>query len=396
MSDDPSAPAEGALRFDPVLGAWLITRHSDALAVLGNPELFSSRAVYAGSIAQLGGPADIAARLEAIVPSGTDQMVASDRPKHGRFRPLATRLFTTARIEAYLPRVGDLARELADGLAAPAPVDLHARFTMPFSARAVLLVLGVEPAQAPAVEALVSRASLLFFFNLDEAGKRRSAEALLELVETVAALLDERGAEPRDDIASFLITANEAESEPLSRAELIQLLLDLAFAGSDPVSAVLSSFLLRLLVAGGEGWRKAAAAPEGVESAIEEAVRLASGLRGISRHVVRDTELGGTALQAGSTVIVVPGPVNRDETVFAEPGSVCPGRDNPRLHVGFGYGIHYCVGAPLARLQLKIALSALLERYPQMRLWPTQPVAFTRVPLITQIGRLLVDPGPRR
>jgi cytochrome P450 len=116
----------------------------------------------------------------------------------------------------------------------------------------------------------------------------------------------------------------------------------------------------------------------------------------MARQVTRDTELGGAAIAAGETVLVLPGPVNRDGSVFAEPGSVRPARPGGRAPVGFGYGIHYCVGAPLARLELSIALSTLLERYPQMRLWPVQPVAFARAPLITQIARMLVEPGPGR
>lgn len=395
MSAETSAPSGEPPRFHPLVGAWIVTRHADALTVLGNPELFSSRAAYATSLEELGCPGDVAARLTAMVPPGTPQMVASDRPEHGRLRPLATRLFATARIEAYRSRVGDLARDLADGLDGPGPVDLHARFTIPFSARAVLRVLGVEAEHAPAVEALAARATLLFFVKLDDAEKRRSAEALLALQEALSALLDERGAKPRDDLASALLAANAAEAEPLSRAELIQLALDLAFAGSEPVGGVLSSFLLRLLATEG-AWRRLAAGPGAVEPMIEEAVRLASGLRGIARRTTRATELGGAALEAGATVLVIPGPVNRDQTVFAEPGSVRPERPGARTHVGFGYGVHYCVGAPLARLELKIALCALLERYPEMRLWPTQPVAFARAPLITQIARLLVEPGPRR
>jgi len=395
LSDNSAAPVGQPPHFHPLVGAWIVTRHADAVTVLGNPDLFSSSAAFAGSFQQLGCPADIAERLEAIVPAGTPQLVASDRPQHGLLRPLATRLFTTARIEAYRPIVRDLAQGLADDLAGPGPVDLHARFAIPFSARAVLRVLGVEADRAPAVEALAASASLLFFVQLDEAAKRRSAEALLALEEEMAVLLDARTAAPRDDLASALARANASESEPLKRAQLIQLLLDMAFAGTDPVATVLSSFMLRLLATGG-AWRRAAATPETIGSVVEEAVRLASGLRGIARRAVRDTEVGGTPIEAGATVLVMPGPVNRDEGVFPDPGNVCPGRAGARTHIGFGYGIHYCVGAPLGRLDLELALTALLERFPDMRLWPSQPVAFARAPLLTQVGRLLVDPGPRR
>lgn len=395
MSDDSTADAGQAPRFHPLVGAWIVTRHADAVSVLGNPDLFSSRAAFAGSFQQLGCPADIAERLEEIVPAGTPQLVASDRPEHGFLRPLATRLFTTARIEAYRPIVRDLAERLADSLAGPGPVDLHSRFAIPFSARAVLRVLGIEADRAPEVEALAASASLLFFVALDEPAKRRSAEALLALEEELAALLDSRTAAPRDDLTSALARANAAESAPLKRAQLIQLLLDMAFAGTDPVATVLSSFLLRLLATGG-AWRRAAETPESIGSFIEEAVRLANGLRGIARQPVRDTEVGGVGIAAGDTILVMPGPVNRDAAVFPDPGNICPGRAGARLHVGFGYGIHYCVGAPLGRLDLELALTALLERFPDMKLWPAQPVAFTRVPLLTQVGRLLVEPGPRR
>jgi cytochrome P450 len=196
------------------------------------------------------------------------------------------------------------------------------------------------------------------------------------------ARLDEREGGAGDDLTAALLRASEELDPPLPREAVLGVPLDLVVAGHVTVTRALGSGLLLLLSEPARAERLLAD-PRHVDAAVEEILRLESPAQGLFRTTTTEVELGGARLPAGARVMVHYGSANRDESVFARADAYDPGRPGLHRQLAFGKGIHFCVGAPLARIELRIALPLLVERLPGLRLaapdeleW--EPIFFAR------------------
>ena len=389
---DRGAPQQSSVHrppfFHPGFGCWIVTRYRDARAVLADAATFSSEIAARDSV-RAGCPGEIAAALTELIPPGTAQLVTSDPPRHGGMRLVATRLFSPAMLEFYAPRIQRVVDRLMAGLGARAPIDLVTDFIMPFSSQSVLTVLGLEDDEVEPVAQLAHRALPLFFTVPSEPKRLESAEALLTLELKLRDLLRKRRAAPKQDLASRLVVLNRNAGDVMTEAELLQFLEDLAFAGSEPLAAVLSSLIARLLVEK-HGWTRATAQRSRLDGIMEEGLRTATGLRGVVRRATCEVEIGGSLIPEGALLMVVTATANRDETQFHDSRHLLGGRPDVRQHLAFGHGRHLCAGAPLARLQMRLAMTGLLERMPNLSLWPEAPLAFATAPMLKQVTRLLV------
>lgn len=374
-------PAYGRLREEaPIFwseawGAWVLTRHADALAVLSRPQLFSS----AGRVGYLlrGLARAERERLALLDRHYQVGLAHADPPQHTRLRALLTRVFTPRMVERLRPRVEALVEALLDAALPAGRLDVIADLAYPLPATVVAELIG-----APAEDRDRLRDWALGVNELFSGGGRttmaqalRAQGALEEMHAYVAALSALRRAEPRDDILSGLVAAEQA-GERLSPAELVSTVVTLFVAGHETTTHLLGNGLLALLQHP-EQLALLRERPELMGDAVEELLRYDTPVQRGWRLAVEETEIDGQRVAAGAMVLPMLGAANRDPAQFPEPERLDITR-KPGRHFGFGHGIHYCLGAPLARLEVAAALSALLRRAPGMGLAPGARLVWRR------------------
>ncbi len=295
-------------------------------------------------------------------------MLHADPPAHTRYRKLVSKAFTPRRVAELGPRIEQICDELCDAIdAGEQPVDLVGAYAVPIPTRTIATALGVPDDRyldfkrwADAEIAAIGR-------QLDDDSWRRSAREVVELQQYFATELEARRREPRDDLLTDLLEArltpeDEVEGEPLSMEEMISIVQQLQVAGSETTASLIGDMVVTL---GHEPdwWEQLAAEPMLAGAVVEDALRLASPSQGSFRIAARDTELGGVPIPIGSTIWVMFGSANRDRARFEHPDRLDPGRAGVFQHLAFGRGPHYCLGAPLARLEAVTALRTLVRRY---------------------------------
>ena len=327
---------------------FFIYRHEDIAQILRDGETFSSAHI----IGLIMGPI-----------MGEHIMLGMDDPEHRRYRALVSTAFrqkVLAQWEQVL--VANVANELIDAFAGSGHAELVREFNFPFPTRVISGILGLPQEDYRQFQRW-STAILSFFTKLDEA-----VAASEEVKEYMAGVLAERRQEPREDLISELAQA-ELDGERLTDEEIFSFLRLLLPAGVETTYRATGNLLFSLL--SNPGQLDAVRADRTLVSpAIEEALRLETPLLNITRLATRDTEISGTPIAAGSTVMLMLAAANRDETRFAEPDRYDIFRENPKPHISFGQGPHACIGTHLARLEMRVSLNLLLDRLPNLRLDP--------------------------
>ena len=368
------APVFYAERF----GFWVVTRHEDVLRVLKDGRTFSSRDALTSS------PVRLPSEVQAVLDEGWPEMpviIDTDAPLHTVIRGLVTKAFTPRRIAEMAPRIESLATALLDGLAPDGEADIVARFAWPLPLTVVGEMLGVPRHDLPRLHEWS-----VHWLRLKQPGATIEeqlawARSTVELQRYFMALLDERERRPGDDLTSALLEAASGIDPPLERDAVMGVPLDLVVAGHVTVTRAIGNALVLILGEPGRA-EELRADPALVASAVEEILRLESPAQGLFRTTTREVTIAGTTLPPGARIMVHYGSANRDEEVFACPADYDPRREGLARHLAFGKGVHFCIGAPLARLELQIALRLLLERLPGLRLaggplaW--EPIFFAR------------------
>ncbi|WP_448315906.1 cytochrome P450 [Streptomyces sp. CO7] len=366
--------------------AWIVTRHADVRQVLDDIR-FSRAASYAPD----------APKFSGLFQAPPGMIVSLDPPDHTRLRVLAEQAFSPARIEGMRPRVREMAGRLLDVLEKEpdgTPVDLVEGFAAPLAMGVICELLGIPEED---------RAQFLVWVRqfADVTGPEELAvEGREKLGAYIAGLVGGKQAAPADDVLSALITARHGEDR-LDFGELVGLGYTLLGGGFDSAAGQISNFALTLLDRHQDLWRRLGEHPEEVPAAVEELLRMVNltgnDTSGTPRIATEDVEIGGVTIPAGDAVFLSFASANRDAAVFADPESVDFTRaDNP--HLAFGHGIHHCLGAPLARVELAVALEELTRRFPDARLavpegellWRAGDVNHNLVSLPVHLGRSTV------
>ena len=334
---------------------WLITRHDDVRAVLADRR-FSSDPTTPGFPSQ-----SPVSKFRRERSRGT--FLTMDDPEHARYRRMLVGEFTVRRIEALRPLVVESVTDLLASMAAgPNPVDLVTAFALPLPSLVICHLLGVPYAEHE-------------FFQqhsrdmLDATGDPREAlRAAKELAAYLFGLIKAKEAKPADDLLSRLIDTRLRTGE-LDRREVTSMAILLLVAGHETTANQLALGVAALLREPDQARQlREATDADVVNGAVEELLRLLTITHfGRRRIATEDVELHGTLIKAGDGVIAAADIANRDPELFAEPDAFNPAR-TPNRHVAFGFGVHQCLGQPLARLELQLALPALLRRFPDLRL----------------------------
>ncbi|WP_243794762.1 cytochrome P450 [Saccharopolyspora gloriosae] len=329
--------------------AWLVTRHADVRTVLADPRFSRAAAV---------GP-DVPRTVAAGLP-GTS-MLSMDPPQHSRLRRPVAKVFTVRRVEELRPRAQEILDDLLDTMiAAGPPADLAKALTWSLPITVMCELLGVPINDRDRFTVWVDR--LLIFSD-----PAQSAQAREHLNEYLAGLIAERRATPTGDLLSALVNIAD-EEDRLGDDDLISIGVSLLSAGHEATANQLGNFVYTLLNHPGL-WQELIAEPGLIPGAVEELSRFISNsaTAGFTRIATEDLELGGTTVRAGEAVVCELGVANRDPEVFDEPDVINIHRGSVP-HVTFGHGVHHCLGAQLARMELRIVLETLVRRLPQLRL----------------------------
>jgi cytochrome P450 len=339
--------------------SWFVTRYADVDAALRDPR-FSSDRISPYRRARLDGPdADPGVRTAFGVLE--DWMVFKDPPDHTRLRKLLSRAFTPRAVERVRPRIGELAAELLDDLprSADRPADLIGDYAYPLTASVVAELLGVPRADRGRFKQWSDRITGLVFGGMGDPDRHTDGAAgMADLTGYLGELVARHEREPADDLITALVRARDS-GDALTHEEVVSTGVLLLFAGHETTTNLIGNGLLALLRHPGE--------PADAPGTVEEALRYDGPAKTIARIMAADVELGGRVLRRGDRVFLCPSAANRDPEVFADPDRFDVTR-RPGRQLGFGIGLHYCLGAPLARLEASVAVPAVLRRFPGLRL----------------------------
>jgi len=320
-------------------GTFAVSRYDDVVSVLRNHAVFSSATMGFG-----GG-------------FGARTVIGADPPEHTRLRSIVNRAFTPRMVAAMEPRIREISVGLIDKVIERGECELIRDVAIPLPVIIIAEVLGIDPERREDFK----RWSDSLVFSGAVAGSGDMQVSQQEFRAYFAEAIEARRREPREDLISALTRAEEAET--LTAAEVMAFTLLLLIAGNETTTNLIGNAMLVLLENPGQLARVQADSSL-VPNMIEEALRYESPVQLIMRTCARDTEVGGSPVPRGATVIPMYASANRDERQFPEPDRFDIGRSNARDHVAFGYGPHFCLGAPLARLEGQVVFEELLQRLP--------------------------------
>jgi cytochrome P450 len=376
------------IHYEPALDMWLVTRFETVASVLRDTDTFSSRHAVTTCIAPL--PPEVAAELDGPWP--TRMLTETDDPRHRSLRRVFQDGFTPRRLSGLAPGIEDMASALVHGFAADGRAELIAAFAWPLPLGVLGRLLGLPPSSDPQVHDWSRHFLLLLDQHGDPGELREHAAAVRAMRGFLEAELRERHARPREDLLTAIMLV--AADEDVDTAELAELAIGLVAAGHLTTTRAIGSAVWRLLE-DAELLAAVRGEPAALEAFVEELLRVDSPTQGLFRTVRRDTVLDGVSLAAGSRVMVHFGSANRDERVFDEPDRLDLSRPALTRHLAFGRGAHFCLGAPLARLELPIALRILLDRLPGLRLAAEAPAVADPVFIARGFSSLTVEWDPR-
>jgi cytochrome P450 len=338
------------LRVPPPFNAWMIFDYEGVKRALNDHETFSS-----------------------CVPA-PQWFIFFDAPAHTKLRALISQAFTPRMVASLDPRIRELSRHLLDRTIERGEMDLAADFAVPLALQVIAGIIGIPLADWTRYKQWTDVILRLSYTRSGgeeaERATRDFAAVTLEMDACLADMIEQRRNTPRDDLLTRLIHA-EVDGERLSQREILGFFQLLIVAGQETTTNLIDNAVLCLLEHPDQ-LARLRAAPELLPAAIEEVLRYRSPLQWMMRTPRRDVEVHGQVIPAGQLVLPMIGSANRDPRKFPGAGRFDIGR-NPNPHVAFGHGIHFCLGAALSRMEAKIALSDLLERFQSFELATDQP-----------------------
>jgi cytochrome P450 len=344
-------------------GQWVVTRFDDVLAVNKDPKRFSSAGWERKFIAQL--PPELQQLPHMQRHYGTKVLSMTDPPEHTRLRRLVVRSFTPRVLEALRPAIVQLVDDLLDEAERSTSMDAIAQFAYPLPAIVIGKLLGApEGGRDDFMRWSKTIVDFVGTGHPDAERALRNEETLEEFREFLEPLIRNRRAHPREDLISILASSDEGER--LTDDEIVSTCIILLFAGHETTANLIGNGLLALL-RHPDQLELLRAEPERIPAAVEELLRYDSPVQRNRRLAMQDMTLGGKQIKQGDSVLVFMGSANRDAARFPDSDTLDITRA-PNPHMAFGYGIHFCAGAALTRLEAPIALRALLERFPDVRL----------------------------
>lgn len=375
---------EEPITFSPDLNAWIVTCYKDIQSILLQPEMFSSCDTLTSPVTFC--PQALEELVQGYLP--VPIVLNSDGAEHTRFRVPLMKAFAPARIRALEPFIRKVAHELIDAFFHMQRTDIVSQFAYPLALEVVLTLLGIPRQDIERTRQWSQDWLMLMSVQLDEERQVQYAQSTVAFQRYLASLIAERRNAPQDDLISALILYASGE-EPLTETELVITLQGLILAGHESTTNMIGTGLL-LLLEQPEHWRTLCDHPEYIPSTVEEILRFDAPIQMFARTTTQEVTVGGVTLPEEASLLLIYGSGNRDEAVFAQADEFQLQR-TPNHHLAFGHGVHFCVGAALARLEGRIAFEVLCQRLPHLRLVPGQELTHIPTLLFRGYERLEVE-----
>jgi hypothetical protein len=362
---------QGPVHYAPDLGLWLVTRRADV------EEVFRDHGRFSGANTQV--PvfplAEIPRQILAAGFGATPTLSNCAPPKHTRIRAHMVRSFPARRIAVLETLIRQRTAELAGQMLAQGRFDAVRALTFPLPATVVFGLIGFPEDDTGWLKSLAAERLALTWGRPGEDEQIRIAENTVAYWRYCTDFVAGKAADPGDDFTSDLLRISQADPAALSQDEIVNVIYSVSFAGHETTTNVATSGLWRLLSSPGQ-WAALCADPSLAPAAAEEALRFDPSLFTWRRVTTRATAIGGVPVPAGAPLLLLVGSANHDAAAFPDPDRFDIRRPNARRHLAFGHGIHFCFGAPLARLEIAIIFEHLARTAPDLRLAPDTEITF--------------------
>lgn len=349
VSGDPTSP-----------GCWYITRYTDTVSILKDQRF--GREIWR-ALPELA-PLQVSATEQPLTTISRQWMVLRDPPAHTRLRKLVQRVFTPKMIARMSLRISEIANDLLVPIIDKGCMEIIGDFSLPFAVIVIAEMLGVPSEDRhlflPWTKAL---AAVIEFKQTDDV-QEQGDQAILELNDYLRNIIDKRRDDPQDDLISALIATDE--DQPISEEELLGTCTQLLFGGNDPIAHMIGNGVLALLRHPEqlERWRSN---PQLAITAVDEIMRYDSSVQMTFRYALENVSFGGKDMRQDDLIAIVFGSANRDPQQFSTPDHLDLSR-SPNRHLSLGLGIHFCMGAALARIEGEMGFNLLLSHLPRLAL----------------------------
>jgi len=375
----------------PGTNVYVVSRYEDVMYASQHPEIYSSKRVWMAS-----DDPEVAAIRAAGFPD-SNSLTATDPPEHTRLRALSTKVLSPRRFAAMEPAVRALVNRLVDAFIGAGHADLQTQFATPLPLIVIVDLLGLDHADAKDLKRWSDDYSEAIASNSRPMARHRvleCAQSLTDLQLYFSQKIKERTASPGDDLISDLIKANNALAEPVEHIILVDILRIFLIGGNETTALAIGTMMFRLLEKP-ELFARLREDPTLIPRAIEESLRFESPTQWSGRTTQSETTLAGVTIPAGSRVYLNWGSANRDEAKFTQcPAAFDQERPHPSGQLAFGYGPHFCVGSPLARMEMRITLEVFIARLKNLRLDPKNEFRFHAHSVLRGLKQLHVQFDP--
>lgn len=382
------ARAREPIFFAPSVNAWCVTRYEDIAAIVDDVESFSSAEAFP--------------RPKGLPPEADDWLewfyekappiTFLDPPTHTRVRRVMNRGFMPRALSAFEPDVRAVVERYVLGVVGRDEFDLAADLAAPMPVNVIIKVLGFPDEDYPRLKVWFDHIFVLLVGShmVDRETLAVCGQGFRDWRAYVSTQIDEREAAPRDDLMSFLIHG-DAHGHSLTRDEVMMQIITMIAAGGETTGNGLINTVYALM-RNRRHWDALVAGEADVDAIIEEGLRLNTSVLGLFRTAKRDVTLSGVTIPEGAMVFLLWGSANHDESRYDRPTEFRPGERGVAQDLTFGRGIHYCIGAPLARMEMRIALEALARHMPGLHLASDEPPAYRPITQFRALESLVLRP----
>jgi cytochrome P450 len=350
-------------------GYWVVSRYDDIKAIFDNWQVFSSENAQKPARAMCDAARKVMTDGGFTAYSG---LTARVPPDHTRIRKVAQSCFGPRRFKSIEPQIETIVARHLDALQAAGMAQMPVNFwdivAYPVPAHVLFTLMGIPDADVPRIKQYGASRSKMTWGDPTDAEQIAIAHDMVAYWTYIHNLLDLRQADPGDDFPSDLLRL-QAEGAEITRDEIAGVLYSTLFAGHETTSTFMGNYVLTLMTSRG-AWDAIRAEPARIPGAVEEMLRYMPSVVGWRRKARTAATVGGVDLPAGAEILMITGSANRDESHFPQGETLDILRDNARTHLSFGYGIHYCLGFQLAKMEAGILLRQLSDRFPSLRLAP--------------------------
>jgi cytochrome P450 len=359
--------------YDESIGYYVVSRYADIKAVFDDWETFSSENAQAPVRER--GP-EAARIMEEGGFTAYSGLSARIPPDHTRLRSIVQKSFTPRRYKALEPTIRANTVELLDRMLErdTREGDIVADIAFDIPTITILTLLGVDPEMVPTYKKWSDSRGAMTWGDLSDEEQIPHARNLVDYwraCRDLVAFAHEHGG---DNLVADLVAAQD-DGEPITDHEIASICYSLLFAGHETTTTLISN-TVRVLLENREQWERVVADPSLIPAAVDETLRYSGSILAWRRRALRDTEIAGVPIPAGANLLLLMGSANRDREVFSDPDTFDLTRGNARSHLSFGFGIHYCLGNQLAKLQDRIVVEEIVRALPSLRLVEDAPIGY--------------------